>query len=125
MELIKEKLASIHQRSVEQAIGEFRSYFKALDRDSKQIIKNQRSGFEEMRSIDVELRDRLRLDYLKKKFGEKASFLEYTAEEIIEMYGYFNSLEKSFQRCYEAGLVKLNDVRIDGSLNGTATKIDS
>lgn len=123
MEATQELSAKVHQKAVEQAIGEFRTYFKTLDQDTKKILKNQSDGPQTLRPVDVELRDKLRLDYLIKKFGERGSFSAYTFQEKTEMYRYFCSLEKSFRRCYEAGLVQWNGWGIDGSLNGTAKKI--
>lgn len=125
MEIVEEPSVKVHQNSVEQAIGEFRSYFETLDKSTKKILMNQQNNHQDLRPVDAELRDKLRLDYLRKEFGKRNCLSAYSMQEKIDMYGYFYALEQSFRRCYQAGLVQWNGHRVDGSLNGTATKLAS
>lgn len=107
METIQEPSVNVHQRAVEEAIGEFRSYLKALDESTKKILSNQQNNHQDLRPVDVELRNKLRFDYLKKKHGERSCLSDYSMQEKIEMQGFFYALEQSFRRCYQAGLVQL------------------
>jgi hypothetical protein len=106
-------------KELHQAIGfivsHLEPHLKPVIQKLEQIIAHQERARREHESIDLKLQKKLRLAYLRQKYGEKD---HYTNEEICSVHEHFKQVEGFADKCYEAGLVKRDGQYVDGTPAG-------
>jgi len=102
-------------KQLHQAIGEFRTYLKTINEKLEKVIAHQERDKCELEPVDLKLQRKLRLGFLRHKFGQKDG---YTHEEICSTHKHFSDLEEMSDKCYKAGLVKRDGQYCDGTPAG-------